>query len=351
MTTIDRTKSFEQHWGKMTAQTPLIQSHLDSIRTKNFDKVKCQVVYTRTWDIGDASIPVVSGDSIRGAIRRALAFHLFEACNIDRSKVQLSAAQLLVAGGALGQQENTLTRENIQFLREKFPSLAILGGTPLGGFLHGRLMASAWVAQTADTPAPCLREDRQSLPRSRDVFVTQYQAKSEFRDPEEYADDGIGNTTVASSKDSSRTANDPNVFGYRAVAPGTVFAGWVGLGDYRGLEEQDDIVQRACLRFGLEQAFGLDRGGQAVIGLRASGGYGIVEFEWDMSGIADSVQPYLDHLETEQGHIQEALYSTKLVPTKKQKKQSQTSSKQRNGQVDATEQTDDVDEDEDEDTD
>lgn len=65
MTTIDRTQGFERHWGTFQTLTPLVQSTPGSTFDHSLGNVNCQVVGTRTWKLGDANIPVVSGNSIR----------------------------------------------------------------------------------------------------------------------------------------------------------------------------------------------------------------------------------------------------------------------------------------------
>ena len=172
MTTIDRTEGFDRHWGLFETLTPLVQSTPGESREVKVGDAKVNIVTTRTWRIGANDIPVVSSSSIRAALRRALGYHLLEEIGVKRTAVKLSAAHLLLAGGALGtNMENDLTPEKIQEIRHYIPPLALLGGTAVGGFLHGRLMMGNWVAQTTFTPGPALILDQEGLPTRDEVLV------------------------------------------------------------------------------------------------------------------------------------------------------------------------------------
>lgn len=315
MTTIDRTEGFNRHWGLFETLTPLVQSTPGGSREVKVGDAKVNIVTTRTWRIGVNDIPVVSSSSIRAALRRALGYHLLKETGVKRAAVKLSAAHLLLAGGALGtNMENDLTPEKIQEIRHLIPPLALLGGTAVGGFLHGRLMMGNWVAQTTFTPGPALILDQEGLPTRDEVLVTEHFARTAF-DPSEYMEDRMSGVGVA--KNTKRVATDPIPYGLEAVVPGVKFAGWVGLASYRGLDDDDDLVQRACLRFGLERALRLDKDCVTVLGLRSSAGYGVVKFDWDVSSIADSTEPYLEYLAEHKKHIGDMLQNDDLVPRQK----------------------------------
>lgn len=327
MTSIDRTQGFELHWGTFETLSPLVQSYPGSTKSETLGDSTFSVVHTRTWVIGNANIPVVSSNSLRSAVRQALGYHLLDTLGVKRSDVKLSAAHLLVAGGSLGTKtENTLTPDRVSEVRKTIPSLALFGGTALGGFLHGRLMMGTWVAQTKATPSSIVHVKDGELTNIEGITFDDFFVRAAFEDVDDYAPDATSGVKVGKSAKSKRTAIDPIPYGAHAVAPGVTFAGWAALGNYRGLSPEDDLVQRACLRFGIEKAFRLDKDGVTVLGLRASAGYGIVRFNWDLTGIAESTEPYLRHIQDHAGDIRSMLTSDQLVPTQKKSAQSKDDS-------------------------
>jgi hypothetical protein len=195
-------------------------------------------------------------------------------------------------------------------------------------------MVGNWVAQTANTPRPILHPDyreAEDLPPADATLFMDLYAKSQFEAPEQYKADARDGQAVA--QNTGRTANDPMPYGYKAVAPGIAFAGWVALGVYKGLDAAHDEVQRACLRFGLERAFRLDEDGQVALGLRASSGYGIVHFDWDVSRIAASTDPYLDFIDDNADRIRATLASNDLVPRTRTRTASRRNANQPASQV------------------
>ena len=300
---------FPRLWGTFETLSPLVQTSPGGSKKDG----KETLVWTRSWSFGGANMPVVSGDSIRGKLRRTLTYDLLDRCGTDRKDVFLSVGQLLVVGGALGNLQNTLTSGAAAELRHLVPMLALLGGTPLGGWLPGRLMAGAWVAQTLDTPGPALRRDREGLPKAEATFVEENFAKRGLLDESAWQEDEAGKLNLSTKVGSSskRTASSAMPHAYRGVVPGTEFAGWVALRSYRGLTDGDDEVQRSCLRWGLERAF--QPGEEVVLGLRSASGYGIVRFAWDLSSLPP-VGLYEDFVAENAHEIGQYLRGEKLQP-------------------------------------
>ena len=332
MTTIDHTRKTNRLWGAFETLAPLVQTAPDT----SYKDGNITITPTRTWVLGGARVPVVSGDSIRGATRRALAYHLLEYYGLPPSAVKLSAAHLLLAGGGLSGMKNELFPDKVAELRHFCPMIALLGGTPKGGFLHGRLKAGAWVAQTTSTPGVMLVPGLEEVPRAEDVLFMDHVARRNFDDPKIWEPDG-GSILDATANDdaSGRDLFTPQPHTYEAVAPGVTFAGWAALGDYRGLTPEDDSTQRSCLRFGLEKAFRLDDDGEVVLGLRSASGYGLVRFTWDLSAL-ESPEIYLSFLEEKRNEIVGRLQSDYFVATKKPTR-GQANNQQNGGGAAATE--------------
>lgn len=320
MTRIDQSTPLQRTYGSFETLTPLIQS-------TPADRKSGEPVETRVWRIAGKEIPVISGDSIRGRMRRILAHDMLLALGVEPGSIPLSVGQLLMVGGSLGNLKNTLTQEAVAGIRADLPMLALLGGTPLGGFLHGRLRAGAWVAQTVDTPSPALvRTDEEKLPSAQDVLMEERFARASMADERSlWAPDPVGERNASTSRrrgKEERDADAPMPFSLRVVVPGVSFAGWIGLADYRGLTPEDDAVQRSCLRYAIERAY--PSGAEVTLGLRASSGYGVVSFSWDdLSCISDEAVPgerYLEHLDANRDRLVEGLCSDELVPKPAEKK-------------------------------
>lgn len=347
MTAIDQSP-ITRVWGLLTTESPFVQSYPR-------DKVKGapNVVYTRTWELPGGEVPVISGDSFRGRLRRALANDLFKRIGLKPHDLPVRVAHLFLVGGSLNEDEAALTPPTLAEARSLFPSFALLGGTALGEFAAGRLRAGIWVAQTQVTPAPALHvaEDFE-LPTAEACFIHEHFARSgtdmrsifdvielteAFRKPDEVPN----GTTKARSKAktdepkpteaTTAPADDDSVdtklglampHSYHAVAPGITFAGWVALGSYLGMTTEDDELQRSCLRHGLDLAY--PDGADITLGLRASNGYGLVRIDWeDLDVIAPSADRYLAHCEANAEELREKLTGDFLHPKPDMKRAAQ----------------------------
>lgn len=96
-------------------------------------------------------VPLVSGNSFRGSLRRVAADLFIDALDLEGA-VSLVAAQLLRAGGgALHKSSKApLTGERLRVLRELVPPVAAFGGTT-NRTLGGALMVGKVIPQVAET--------------------------------------------------------------------------------------------------------------------------------------------------------------------------------------------------------
>lgn len=319
MLTIDQ-KPLSRIWGTFNTKSPLIQTYAGGVYTYPAPD-KRKVVLTRTWNINGVPIPVISGDSMRGRMRRALAFDLFDRLKIAPKSLPLEAVHLLLVGGALRENPLDETYDRLPEVRAMIPSLALLGGTMLGGFAAGALRMGSWVAQSQQTPSPALHVDEDAdLPDAESLFMEENLSRngsetlSYFRMDEIWkvfpnstkeSKSGDSDDSGSGGKDGSQTVSLPH--SYRVVVPGTTFAGWAALASYRG--SGDSPLLRSCMRHAIDLA--LPHGKEITLGLRAANGYGVVEIDWEGLDDLGTSDAYLSHVEDNAEEIR-ALLATKL---------------------------------------
>lgn len=83
-------------------------------------------------------IPVISGNSVRGALRDFAADSFFQW--LGTKELPLAVLQLLYSGGAITKAKGEpLSGEELRLVRESCPPLALFGGSIAGRVLSGRL--------------------------------------------------------------------------------------------------------------------------------------------------------------------------------------------------------------------
>ena len=328
MTSIDQ-GPIHRTWGRLTTQVPFIQT---SPKPWHDDDGGSDVT-TRTWNLGSGELPVISGASMRGRLRRVLVEDMLDRIGVEPGTLPVRAAHALLVGGSLKKgDKDDLSPEKVARLRALAPPFAILGGTALAGWVAGRLRAGSWVAQTDGTPqsllhghasgegltpiGACMMVERFAQHDELRAFFTLDQIKSAFGvtapAPKVPAGDGAGDNDSSDAKIGA-------LHGYRVVVPEVEFAGWMALGGYRGLTEDQDAVQRSCLRHGLELAF--PHGEEITLGLRASAGYGVVVCEWEnLDDIAPDGTQYQRYLEANKEEIREGLHEFNTIKAPKKPK-------------------------------
>lgn len=84
-------------------------------------------------------VPILSGNAIRGMLRRASALRICELLNVGERSLPLSAFYLLFAGGFLSGSSPTVNVEDEIRVRELCTPVALLGGSRGGRIYHGLL--------------------------------------------------------------------------------------------------------------------------------------------------------------------------------------------------------------------
>lgn len=98
-------------------------------------------------------VPVLSGNAIRGLLRRASMATVLERCGVARGSLSPTWVYLLSAGGTLGAGETRKAFDPaaVRALRELLVPLAAFGGSVQGGILPGELEVDMAVPITIET--------------------------------------------------------------------------------------------------------------------------------------------------------------------------------------------------------
>ena len=282
-------------------------------------------IKTRTWPGTDGGeVPVISGNSLRGRLRRVMAEDLFTQVGIQARQMKPRVAHVFIVGGSLPKDGlRTLSPDGELEIKSLIPPLALLGGTVLCVFITGRLAFGDFVALTSQTYEPYLRAigaQRDNLPDPARIINVDYHVRSD-RDfvgiwsEEELAEEPKDDEDADERKNAERML--PH--GVQSVLPGQRFVGSVAVGAYRGLDDHDDLVQRSCLRYNLMRAFPDKTAGiDITLGLGAASGRGLVEFDWQdqLDALCDETTPgeaYLTHLHEHRDAIRDELLSDRLL--------------------------------------
>ena len=332
MTYVDQNR-LHKVWGRMRTQSPFVQSSPKAFG----DHRKGSDIYTRSWRLAAGEVPVVSGASMRGWLRRVLVGDMLERIGQPAQSLPVRTVHLLMVGGALnpakkngdGGKEDVDEMSPAKLLqaREVVPSFALLGGTLWGGFAAGRLRAGFWVGQNSATPESAKHgmDPDAELLKPEECFMTERYAKHDelrglFTLAELEKGFGVAEIPGITAAGNAKAEDDEDrlgaLYGYRAVVPDMPFAGWFALGHYMGLSDEADALQRSCLRHGLELAF--PDGEEITFGLGAAAGYGDVVFEWEnLDAMLPSGDLYRKYLEDHGQVVRDALKAldTKAQPT------------------------------------
>lgn len=141
---------------KMTALSPI--SH-------NSDERAGNTAFFRTMDVllpagGSARVPVVSGNSLRGQLRRVAVRRMLADLDIRQGALPLPLYHLLFSGGSIakGDTKAPLQITKINALRAELPLLGLWGGTLDGTILPGCLRVG-WIMPVCSETAHLTGEE------------------------------------------------------------------------------------------------------------------------------------------------------------------------------------------------
>lgn len=94
-------------------------------------------------------VPVISGNGVRGVIRRFAAKQLW--AHLGKPKLAWETIRLIATGGALTKSTNKLNNQELRYVREAIPHLSVMGWSGAGAINDGRLIVGKMVPVTQQT--------------------------------------------------------------------------------------------------------------------------------------------------------------------------------------------------------
>lgn len=207
-------------------------------------------------------LPIISGNSIRGKIRRELATEIFDELSIGAAfSLQIAAVRdkfytLLATGGTLGKSlDIAITPKDIEALRAELPMLSLFGGAAFRFMLDGAVNVDFAILECA--------ENGKSSILSRDQ-ITEFDLIKQVDKTKENVD---------------LTKNKPMMYTVEAVMSGATWD-W----GY-SFQKHASSLEKSCFIHGLNKV--------KYLGGKSRAGFGKVEFSgYDKS----EEQEYIDFL-------------------------------------------------------
>jgi len=205
---------------------------------------------------GMPRVPVISGNSVRGQLRRILMRDLLDLCGLSRETVAPRAwdriyASLVNGGHLSGKGDTRVDPQAIRELREALPALSLLGCAMYSHMIEGR-MYSGWLWPVcSETLAAGLVSPREGVPvvAAEDLVIETSLVRHIER---EQHDPAVSEVT-------------PMPVTMEAIGPGAVLQAKL---DCRGTP-----LEASCLAWGLSRI--------SVLGGKSGAGMGTVRVEHD----------------------------------------------------------------------
>jgi CRISPR/Cas system CSM-associated protein Csm3 (group 7 of RAMP superfamily) len=265
----------ERFTGTYEAQTPISHGSDEDFGMEQRLRT-IEMAVRENGDLYHEDIPVISGNSLRGQLRDLLAKDFLARISDDEDPVELgdTLSNTFWSGGDRQKSAGAgkVNRRMLNGIREKIPTLSLLGGALADQIFSGRLNMGMLTPIAIETESYTGRESDHS------VF--------EFVDETFYTrmDDRVGGRQGDEGKQQMK-------YTVQILTPGTRFDHWMAL---EGASE----VERACLGHAMDLF-----GASPHIGGQKSVGHGEVAFEYD-DPLPDA-QPYLDFLDDNRDDIRD----------------------------------------------
>jgi hypothetical protein len=135
-------------------------------RTDSFTLLRREKIMTAAGDV--LQVPIVSGSSLRGVLRRIGEELTAAVLNYEDTGLPVPAAHLLTNGGRLAKSAKPLTDEQERRLKTLIPLIAVFGGSASGRIMGGLTAVGKVVPEVAElahilerpphsTPLPAIR--------------------------------------------------------------------------------------------------------------------------------------------------------------------------------------------------
>jgi hypothetical protein len=210
---------------------------------------------------GIPSVPCVSGNALRGTLRRIVMRELLEVAGVNRLAIPDTWDRLYAAianGGHLDGNETSVRPTDIREIREALPPLSVFGAALYSWMLPGHMTVGFLWPRCSETIAAGLVE---------------------HGDESMVAEDLVGEVSMCrhidrEHQDSERSGVTPMPTTIEAILPGTLLESSITFADHA------TEIERSCIAHGLSKI--------ASLGGKSGSGMGAVE----MVDGPDAVEPY-----------------------------------------------------------
>jgi hypothetical protein len=206
------------HWDvDILAQSSIVhrEDH-GAAGTDNFTLFRREKVITVDGEM--LQVPIVSGSSFRGVLRRIGEELTATVLDYEGAAMPIPAAHLLTNGGRLAKSASPFTDEDERHLKGLLPQIAVFGGAASGRIMSGLLSVGKVLPEVAEL-AHILPRPAQStpLPAVRTLAEESFSHLSDHR----------ANTDQAPRTDISEKTSPLGRFGVETLPAGTRLQTWV----------------------------------------------------------------------------------------------------------------------------
>jgi CRISPR/Cas system CSM-associated protein Csm3 (group 7 of RAMP superfamily) len=206
------------HWDiDILAQSSIVhREDQGAAGTDNFALFRREKIITIDGEM--LQVPIVSGSSFRGALRRIGEELTAAVLDYEGAALPIPAAHLLTNGGRLAKSASPFTDENERHLKALLPQIAVFGGAASGRIMSGLLAVGKVLPEVAEL-AHLLPRPPQSavLPAVRTLAEESFSHLSDHR----------ANTDQAPRTDIDEKTSPLGRFGVETLPAGTRLQTWV----------------------------------------------------------------------------------------------------------------------------
>ncbi len=186
--------------------------------TDNFALFRREKILTTNGDM--VQVPIVSGSSFRGVLRRIGEELTAAALDYEGAALPVPAAHLLRNGGRLAKSASPFTDKDERQLKALVPQIAVFGGAASGRIMSGLLAVGKVLPEVAELAHILPRPTRSdALPAVRTLAEESFTHLSDHR----------ATTDYAPSPDVDETTSPLGRFGVETLPAGTRLQTWIRL--------------------------------------------------------------------------------------------------------------------------
>lgn len=201
------------------AQSSIVhREDYSAVGTDNFALFRREKIITPNGEV--MQIPIVSGSSFRGVLRRIGEALTAGVLDYEGAALPIPAAHLLTNGGRLAKSARPLTDEDERRLKNLLPQIAIFGGAASGRIMSGLLAVGKVLPEIAEL-AHILPRPPQTIPLPAVLSV----ADESFS----HLSDHRTSTDQPPRTDLDQTSSPLGRFGVETLPAGTRLQTWVRL--------------------------------------------------------------------------------------------------------------------------